>query len=61
MGRGLDRKIESAIAKAMQNGDWVLIENLHLAGNFCYTLENIIQRLPFEKVKPHFRLWMSSQ
>ena len=38
VGRGLDKKIEEAISKGMQSGDWLLIENLHLADNWLYEL-----------------------
>jgi dynein heavy chain len=60
VGRGLDKKIEEAISKAVNSGDWLLIENLHLADNWLYELEIIIQKLPYEKVNSKFRLWMSS-
>lgn len=60
VGRGLDKKIEEAISKAMQSGDWLLIENLHLADNWLFELEIIIQKLPYEKVNSKFRLWMST-
>ena len=60
VGRGLDKKIEEAISKAINSGDWLLIENLHLADNWLYELEIIIQKLPYEKVNSKFRLWMSS-
>jgi dynein heavy chain len=56
----LDKKIEEAISKAVNSGDWLLIENLHLADNWLYELEIIIQKLPYEKVNSKFRLWMSS-
>jgi len=56
----LDKKIEEAINKAVNSGDWLLIENLHLADNWLYELEIIIQKLPYEKVNSKFRLWMSS-
>lgn len=56
----MDKKIEEAISKAVNSGDWLLIENLHLADNWLYELEIIIQKLPYEKVNSKFRLWMSS-
>jgi hypothetical protein len=45
VGRGLDKKIEDALNKAASSGDWLLIENLHLADNWLYELEIKIQEL----------------
>ena len=44
----------------MSTGDWLLIENLHLAEDWLYELEIIIQKLPFDNINSKFRLWMSS-
>lgn len=61
IGRGLDKKIEDAISKAMQAGDWVLVENLQLAENWLNDLEIIIGKFQYEQVHQKFRLWLSTQ
>lgn len=44
----------------MLSGDWLLIENLHLAEEWIFELENIIQKFPYERFNPKFRLWLST-
>jgi hypothetical protein len=44
----------------MLSGDWLLIENLHLAEEWLFELENIIQKFPYERINPKFRLWLST-
>ena len=39
MGRGLDTKVGEALTKAIAAGDWVLLENLHLADEWLLELE----------------------
>ena len=60
VGKGLNKTIEEAIAKAAAAGDWVLIENLQLADEWVDELELIIAKLPEEISSQKFRLFLSS-
>ena len=42
------------------NGDWVLLENLHLATDWLLILEKFIQKIHSEGVHDNFRLWLST-
>ena len=60
MGKGLNKTIEDAIAKAVVSGDWILIENLQLADEWIDDLELIIAKLDAEGTNSKFRLFLSS-
>ena len=64
VGRGLDKKVEDALGKAITAGDWVLLENLHLAGDWLLELEQMVaelhDRLDKETANAKFRLFLSS-
>jgi len=52
--------VKELILKGTENGDWVLLENLHLVTDWLLLLEKLIEKLEPEKVHTNFRLWMSS-
>ena len=60
VGKGLNRTIEEAVAKAAAAGDWVLIENLQLADAWVDDLELIVARLDKDVSNSKFRLFLSS-
>ena len=60
MGKGLDKKVEDTVTKAVAAGDWVLLENLHLAENWLLELEQIIAKIDKETANNKFRLFLSS-
>lgn len=60
MGKGLNKTIEESIQKAMSAGDWILIENLHLADEWIDDLELLIAKLGQEVSNQKFRLFLSS-
>ena len=60
VGKGLNKTIEEAIAKAAAAGDWVLIENLQLADAWLDDLELIVAKLEKEVSNSKFRLFLSS-
>ena len=59
VGRGLDKKIGDTISKAMQVGDWILIENLHLADEWLIEFDQLVAKLD-ESTNSKFRLFVSS-
>lgn len=60
LGNWIDEKVKELILKGTENGDWVLLENLHLVTDWLLLLEKLIEKLEPEKVHTNFRLWMSS-
>lgn len=60
LGNSIDDKVKELILEGAKNGDWVLLENLHLVTDWLLLLEKLIQKLDPKTVHPNFRLWMSS-
>ncbi|XP_046384032.1 dynein axonemal heavy chain 12-like [Ischnura elegans] len=61
MGPGQDILAENAIQDAQLKGQWVCLENIHLAGPWMSNLENIVNSLSGATVlEAGFRLWMTS-
>merc|ERR1711988_883131 len=62
LGQGQGPKAEKAIALSEKNGDWVFLQNCHLASTFMPKLESIIESWSADgaKVKDEFRLWLST-
>lgn len=50
------------IAKSLESGDWVLLNNCHLAVGWMPILEKIVSDIPAEVKGPgrDFRLWLTS-
>lgn len=61
LGKGLEKQAESNLIKAAYNGDWVILENLHLVEDWLPTLEDLIARWRSQPDhSPRFRLWATS-
>ena len=60
LGNSIDEKVKELILEGTKNGDWILLENLHLVTDWLLLLEKLIQKLNPETTHPNFRLWMSS-
>jgi len=62
LGQGQGPKAEKAISIGEKNGDWVFLQNCHLATTFMPKLETIIEGWSADGAKVHeeFRIWLST-
>lgn len=51
---------EEKIRQAVISGEWVILQNCHLAASWMPALERICQKLHPESVHKTFRLWLTS-
>ncbi|KAL0235780.1 hypothetical protein GEMRC1_002362 [Eukaryota sp. GEM-RC1] len=60
LGQGQGDKAAELIQAAASQGHWVLLQNCHLASSWMSTLEAIVEQMDPDKVRPEFRLWLTS-
>ena len=62
LGQGQGPVAERLIAQAIKSGDWVFLQNCHLARSWMYNMEVLIKSLaaPGSSVHDDFRLFLSS-
>jgi len=62
LGQGQGPIAESLVRKAQLNGDWVFLQNCHLAKSWMNRLETIVKELSenTDGINPDFRLYLSS-
>jgi len=62
LGQGQGPIAETLIAKSQKSGDWVCLQNCHLASSWMVPMERIIERFLPDRVEIHdeFRLWLTS-
>ncbi len=44
MGKGVEEEVEDRLARAAQNGDWLILENLHLVPDWLPTFEEKLSK-----------------
>lgn len=59
MGQGQEILARKYLSTAEQRGDWVCIQNAHLAGAYLKELEDHLESL--NKADPNFRLWITTE
>lgn len=62
LGQGQGPVAEMMIAQAVKTGDWVCLQNCHVAASWMLTLESIVEDIGRESSSVHqdFRLWLTS-
>ena len=62
LGQGQGPVAEKIIEVALERGDWVFLQNCHLATSWMIPMERLIQKIAEQAAKVHkeFRLYMSS-
>lgn len=60
LGQGQGVLAEEKIRLATVSGEWVILQNCHLAASWMAALERICQKLTGHSVHQNFRLWLTS-
>lgn len=60
LGQGQGPKAEKLIANGHSDGDWVCLQNCHLAASWMPALERIQEAQDPDKIDTEYRLWLTS-
>jgi dynein heavy chain len=59
LGKGLEEMVEEKMAKAAQNGDWIILENLHLVEDWLPVFEEKTSKWKGAELNERFRMWIT--
>jgi dynein heavy chain len=60
MGQGQDVIAMAKLEKGHRDGDWVMLQNVHLMPKWCIELEKRLDQYAIENSHPNFRLFLSA-
>jgi hypothetical protein len=61
IGKGIEKKVADALETAAKSGDWVLVENIHLAPEWLPALEALVTETTKDpKINTGFRIFFST-
>jgi len=60
LGQGQGIKAEKLIKEGKEKGEWILLQNCHLAKSWMPTLEILVQTMQEEEIHEDFRLYLTS-
>jgi dynein heavy chain len=60
LGQGQGPKAEQLVKLGWDTGDWVCLQNCHLASSWMGKLEQIQESQDADKISPDYRLWLTS-
>ena len=60
LGQGQGPIAEALMTQARTRGDWVCLQNCHLAVSWLGRLEHILEQSASEELHPQYRLWLTS-
>lgn len=60
LGQGQGQKAENLIQMGRESGDWVCLQNCHLAASWMPTLERIQEMQDPDQIDDMYRLWLTS-
>lgn len=62
LGQGQGPVAEKLINSAMKQGEWVFLQNCHLAASWMIAMEELVKKIadPLTTLHPDFRLYLSS-
>lgn len=60
LGQGLEELVGARLEQAAQNGDWIVLENLHLVAEWLPAFEATMATWTGPEVNSRFRVWVSA-
>lgn len=61
VGKGIEKKVADAMENAAKSGDWILVENIHLAPEWLPALEALVTETTKDpKINAGFRIFFST-